>query len=759
MRKLAALLPLLAGCSSASPSAHHPAATPPEGTSAASAPPGGSSTSTSAACQIDTSNGHAPGWPFDLPTFRTQILPFVSGTCAISGCHQAPMGQAGFNLWADAAPGNCDYAKTFNAIAGKVDLQNPPNSPIYVAISGGDPAHPIKLPAGDAHLTALLGFIRAAAATATAPSIGAGAGAGGGTAGAGGGTSATPPPSANPFDFNVYQASIQPILDTAEGGGCAGSSCHGAPQGQAGFKLVSRPSPGSTDMTGNFNAVTAICNLQAPEQSLFYLRASSRHGSGLSKVVSSTEAATILAWIKGAQGNTAPPPTAGGTAPGTPPGGTACASPALFDATVFQTEIQPILFGTVDLNDRTSNRDTTGCARAACHGADRTGGALVLKTTNTAAQNLQSFACFVNLTNPAQSEIVGCPSNGGTCRRHPHPGAVIFADASDKNYQRILSYLYATKTAATPLDFAFFVRNINPILNDPNLGGAQNRTCSSSACHGIAVAGQAIPNGSSFGVFPNAQDKTRLTYDFSAAADFVNFVQPIGSSLFLFPTNEIADLNNPFATGLQHPGGLDFAPDSAPAQAILTWAHGLRPDAAGFQKNWLVAGDYIAAAITDPTPVDEVNAQPSIFDPSGTQTFNGGVWDGLFSSTTTVDLNSVFPRASTSGRAAYAVAYVINTTPADIQANITVSSGNAIKLYVNNMPILQASNAVNGVSGLTVFPAYGTGRAVTRLLLKVQQRATDPTFSFSTRFQDQFGNPLTDTSGELVIKLGPDGGI
>jgi hypothetical protein len=687
-------------------------------------------------CQITSDQQHAPGWPYKLDTFKTAVLPTLTGTCGAAGCHASPAGQAGFVVWADAQPGNCSYAKTFNSFVKQLDLGHPTNSPAYVAITGGDPAHPLKLDKTDPKVTALLAFVQDAATTQQGSSTG-----------------STPSTSANPFDYTVFQNSIQPILDNTGGTGCTNASCHGGANGIGGLKLVAKPAADSPDMQANFNAVTSFCNLQTPEQSTFYLQATVQHASGTSVVVSANDAQSILAWIKQAKANA-------GAGAGPSP---TCPDPGNFSLAVFGTDIQPILFGTVDLNNRSANHVTSGCARATCHGADRTGGALVIKETNTAAQNLANFACFVNLTNPVASPLLLCPLNQPGCPKSPHPGQDVFLPgATDLNYQRILSYLYAAKTSTTPLDFAYFARAINPIFVDINSvqNGAQNRSCADTvSCHGISAPGQPAPNGSVFGILSNAGDKTALQYNFSIAANFTNFITPRGSSLFLFPTDEIADLANPFATGLHHPGGLDFSPNSAQATSILTWAGGLRPDGTGANANWLVAGTYPAVQITDPTPIDEINATPTIFDSDGALSFNAGQWDGLFSPSATVDFGAEFPQAQNSGRVGYAVAYVINTSPADIQAQITVTSPNAVKLYAGKQPVLQTDNAGGGATALALLPSYTTSRAPTRLLLKVFQRAADPQFNFTVHFQDQFGNVLTNLTGELVFKLSPDGGI
>jgi hypothetical protein len=339
---------------------------------------------------------------------------------------------------------------------------------------------------------------------------------------------------------------------------------------------------------------------------------------------------------------------------------------------------------------------------------------------------------------------------------------VVFADAADLNYQKVLSFIYGAKTVATPLDFAFFARKVNPLFNDVSaVAAGTNRTCADASCHGIAVVGQAPANGSNFGLLSNATDKQRLLINFAQASNFTNFLNPTGSSLFLYPTNEIANLANPFATGLPHPGGLDFDRNSVQARAILAWAGGLRPDGNGVQANWLVAGDYAASLITDTTLVDEVRTKPAIFDKSGAPQFNNGEWDGLFGDDNNglVDLGAAFPRASTSGRVAYAVAYLLNTSPSDIDADLTIVSPNAVKLYVADRAVLQANDATGGVTGLATLPAYATAKSATRVLVKVLQRANDRQFQFQMFLKDSLGNPLTNLTGELVVKLSPDGGI
>jgi hypothetical protein len=685
------------------------------------------------ACQIGVEGERVPGYPYDLSAFANDVLPVLTTNCAAAGCHGAPAGAGGYTIWAEAAVGNCDYAKTFNTLARFIDLNNPGNSRVVVAINGGLATHPIKYDAGDARLGALTAYIADASATNSG----------------GGGGGVTPPPGASPFDYDVFQATIQPILDTAEGIGCAGVGCHG--NGAGNFTLVANPAAGSQDMLDNFLAVTARTSLQSPAASLVYLKATTRHSG--STVISLQQNGAMLAWIQAAADAN------GGQDP------SACASPDLFNLGVFRDEIYPVLAGDVDLNNAGGGGTTTGCVRGPCHGTDRGPGTLFLSDQISPAQNLQNFACFVDLAAPSRSQILTCPSDID-CATGRHPGQDVFQGGQDFNYKRVLAFLYGSNVNRQPLDYAFFIRQINPIFNDLQAveGGAQGRTCADAiSCHGVSIAGEPASNGSNFPIFPNVSDDARLSFNFVSTAGFVNFLDANQSSLFLYPTNEIANTrDNPLATGLPHPGGTDFAVDSREALTILKWAAGLRPDNQGFITDWLVAGDYPATQIADLTPIDEVNATPRIFDATGAAQFNNGQWDGLFQDDrddVTVDLNRAFPRAVNNGRIAYAVAYLTNTNAFDITAQLEIRSPNAVRVYVGDRLVAQSENAENGVVAIADLPAYINNSNSTRVLVKLFQRANDNGLEFSARARDEFGNLLTDITGELVLQLGPGGGI
>ncbi len=521
-------------------------------------------------------------------------------------------------------------------------------------------------------------------------------------------------------------------------------------------------------MRANFTAITALSNTAVPDQSLFYIQATVQHDAGLSVVASQTQASTILSWIQHAAGIVVAPPTvdAGAPAGTTADGGTStsasCVPPTSFNLGVFTSEIQPILFGTLDYNVAPGQPvANNGCARATCHGAATN--PLHISTTSTPLQNLTSFGCFVNLQNPSSSPILLCPLNDPGCPKSPHPGQDVFASPQDLNYQRIASWLYSAQKAASPMDFAFFARQVAPIFGDPASGGIAGgqRTCADTAsCHGVSGVGQIPPNLSNFPILATATSKQGFLANYWSAASFTNFMTPQGSELFLFPTNLVANtVNQPYATGLPHPGGLDFSPNSQQAQAILQWAGGLQTDGNGAVLNWLVAGTYDATLVTQETVAGrDGSLAPTIFDPDGASQFNGGIWDLDSSATEFVDLNAEFPGSVGSGRVAYAVANAINTTGSDIQqAQVTVTSPNAVLLYVGAESSQGSAAGNNTVNLTTTLPSFSSSKSSTRIIVKVLQRPDDTQFGFTLNVLQQNNAPVSP--GELVFRLDPTGGI
>jgi len=688
----------------------------------AASPPGGPSTPiVDAKCQLNSKNEKAPGYPFDIAKFKSAVVPVLVTGCGAQGCHGSPAGNGGYVVWADAATNDCNLAQTFNAAVAKIDLATPENSQLTAAVDGGIPTHTGgTLQATDAKLITLKSFITTAAAVYAAD--------GGGVA---------PPPTNSVFDFAVFQSTIQPVFNQ---GGCAITGCHGS--GTGGFTLKAAPTA-TADLTANFTAISTRTNLTDPSTSIILRQATTLHGSGRSTQVSADGAAKLLAWITAAKNNA---PTSGDAS---------CAPVANFNIGTFTSEILPIFNGSLDLNVGVGRG--AGCMSTACHGGAVTGpGKFDLSSPDPAVQ-LQNFACFVKLDAPTTSEALLCPTNQAGCRK-PHPGQEVFNGAADLNYQRVLAFIYGSG-AVNPLDYAFFVRKINNLFNDVNVvqAGATNQTCADTiACHGISVTGQAPPNGSDFPIIANASDDSRLSVNFVAATQFVTFLNPTESSLFLYPTNEIANRDaHKFATGVDHPGGLDFAANSDEANLILKWAAGLRPDGNGFLRDWLVLGDFAALKVSDGTVLQETTVNPRIFNIDG-GSFNLGAWDGFFSNSANVDLNIPFPKVGAS-RIAYASAFLLNTEGSTQPVQMSVVTNNPIQIYLNGALVAQNDNS-GGASLITTLAGSGAGSKA-KVLIKLLQRANDAQFAFTAQLKDDQGTLLTDVVGGIVVTLSDNGGI
>jgi hypothetical protein len=593
------------------------------------------------------------------------------------------------------------------------------------------------------------------------------------------------------FDsYHVFATVIEPILDTAGTTGCTNTSCHGAAAGIGGLALTQQPSPGTAQMKANFAAITALCNFQVPDQSIFYTQATNNHG-GIA--VSQAQGTQILDWITHSAGTATTPTGDGGTGTGgdagatadaggpvgpgaCPPGSPGADLTSYMNLAYFSSEIQPILFGTVNYNQPPGTPVASdSCGRATCHGSATN--PLSLSPKNTAATNLHNFGCFVNLASPSASPILQCPLNTNpalcTAPNGKHPGQNVFASEQDLNFQRIASWIYSaqppsgsaagTKGAASPLDFAWYARQVGPIFDDPAFGGEGangSRTCANtSTCHGVTSVGQIPPNLSNFPILANAATKDTMLANYATASGFANFFTAQGSELFLFPTNVTQDATQPYATGLAHPGGIDITVGSATAQQILTWAGGLRPDGNGNVLNWLVAGTYDIAQVTQTTAAGvESTLAPTIFDNANTQ-LNGGIWDLFASPQANVDLTQPFGVANVA-RAAYAYANVINTTGSSIQASVTVSSPNAVEVWVGTSIGLAEQAGPNTANAVGTFPSFTATKQTTRILVKVFQRAADNQFAFSLNLTNLTTNaPLTNTTGELVFRLDSTGGI
>lgn len=666
-------------------------------------------------CVLESEVEKTPGYPFDPKAFREQVWPVLAGSCMGAGCHDAPNGAGGFDMWA-VSDDECEFASAFNAVYDHTDLRNDAkNSRVYAAVDGSKPGH---VTVGDAELEVILDYVTKAF------------------------TGPVGPPST--YTLESYQTEIDPLFTKS---GCV-SGCHDPEAALGGFVLYEQPAPGSDEMQANFDAVVSRIEVQSGKEgadlSRIYTRSIDSH---LGVRMSAEDAEALLSWIRSGLIGTEPPPV--------------CSDAGRFNLGVFEDEIMPILDGRLDLEDR-GGSVATGCARDTCHGQARGPGKLFLDRKAPAAENLERFACFVDLENPSASYVLACPLGLKSCPVVTgHPGGDIFAGVQDRNYQRILSYLLAA-TASSPLDFAFYARRIDPIFNDRGAvqNGATGRTCAdTTGCHGALVAGQPPSNLSNFGIIPEAGgSELDLVTNFASAANFTHFPDPGQSALFLYPTNEVANRDNPLATGLQHLGGKAFEVDDPEAEAILEWAGGLRTTDQGFQRNWLVAGDFPATEVTREAIVGEDVLQPKIFDDAGAPlAFNRGEWNGFFSAEDFIDLGDPdqgFLVENGQNRIVYAVAYVINSRSTDTDALITVTSPNDVEVFAGASRSLGLGGQVATV--LTRLPSYASSRELTRIMVKVFQRPGDAQFGFDLRITDEDGNVLAD---ELIIKLAPEGGI
>jgi hypothetical protein len=673
-------------------------------------------------CQLLSDPENTPGAPFDYQAFKNDILPQLQTTCGTAGCHGAPSA----NRLTVFTAGSCPDAETFNSMVPLVDYRvNVDNSILLKNLDGTD-AHPIPY-AGSPILTAVTAFLEDAFNRANGDGE---------------------PDITNFFNENDYATQIQPALDAA---GCIVAGCHDKATATKGFGLHANPAVGSPEMAENFGDVVTYVALNATlaSDTTLYDRSTDNHAQ---KVLNAQGVAALEAWIKAAldefddDGNIS-----------------TCAPEAKFNVGVFDDEIMPLLEGAVDYNDIDSGRTSTGCARSECHGRNRGPGTFYLDPGRTPEENIDSFRCFIDLTNPSASQVLICPLNLSGCQKKPHPGGDIFFGVDDLNYQKLLGFIYATENGATPLDFAFFVRKINPLFNDENAvqDGLLGLTCASAGCHN-APNGRDPDNGSNFGIIAEATDQQDLFLNYISAANFTLFNDATQSSLFLYPTNEIANQNNPLATGFDHPGGECFAVNDPEALDILKFSGGIRPNAQGFLQDFLVAGLFPATDVTDDAPFDEDALKPKIFERSGQSgQFNQGQWDLFSSVNENIDFLQAFVVADAEETFAIAIAYVINTTTRELDTVITVQSENDIVLRVGADPdVVQEAIGRDGVGATitTRLPAFGTTKTTTRIMVKAFQKVGDVGLDFTMQFADDNGNILTDATKELVFTLSPDNG-
>lgn len=684
-------------------------------------------------CVISGGNEQNPGYPFSLTKYEQEALPALKTNCA--SCHDPNgVGVAGFQTWAAAAtPGTCAFVDTFESVKAASDTTRPDQSKIIVARTSADHT---AVP-GEAFDT-LLSYIQDANTTCVAD---------GGCVDNGGALTSF-------FNEETFATVIQPALDAT---GCAVAGCHLAPDGQFGFSLNPAPAEGSPELEANFDMVTQAkyANLDGqPNAALAYIQATTPHNSGTTPTIDAAAADAMLQWITDAktlyeeQGQ---------------PTQVNCSDPTLLNPLAWENEIYPMLQGEVDYNDQNNDNILTGCTRGPCHGQPRPGS---FDLVGTPEEALEKFACFIDLTSPSNSQVLQCPADSALCRVD-HPGGELFVDADDINYQKLLSFLFAAVQDRSPVDFPQFARTINPLFDDEAACDDEldNVTCANTgACHGCNVAGCVPPNNSDFGLLPNAGTSVNtLRTNYAAAHNFISFGVPESSSLFLYPTNTIADRDDPvfgdFATGIQHGAGQCFAQDSAQAAAVLAWAEGLRPDDDGFLTNFLVTGAFATVDPDDERLFNEDTIRPQIFDQSNGEDLEE--WDFFTSPQQLVDLGAFLDALGGDvgqGRTAYAAAYLINTTPVELQVQLNIVTDNEIELYFGNN---QASSPAGGgnVSATITIPAYDATAEIPRILMRVHQAADDAAMAFTVQIVDADNNVPFNGADDDIIELTGQGGV
>jgi hypothetical protein len=552
----------------------------------------------------------------------------------------------------------------------------------------------------------------------------------------------------HPFDVQRFEAEILPDLRSS----CAGAACHLGPDSPTGYNVwLDEGSPCAT--VESFNAFYAHTDFRIDPANSLILRIFDGTLEHPGVIGDANLMDQLRGFIEDAHTR-----YTGDTGPSD-----ACAPAAIFDVDVFYGEIMPLLEGTIDYNDPESGGVFTGCALAACHGNDRGPGTLHIDPAATPADNLDRFRCFVDQHNPAASQALLCPLNLPGCQTRPHPGADVFFGLDDLNYQKLLSYILAAKNGPAPLDFAFFARQINPMLDDEDavMDGIIGLTCASAGCH-RSLGGQSPDNGANLGIIPEATAPADLFLNYAEAVKFVYAPDGSQSSLLMYPTNEVANRTNAAATGLDHPGGQCFGIDEPEAIDLLQFAGGLRPDGQGFLHHFLVAGLFPATDVTDAAPFDEDAIRPRIFERSGQSgLFNQGLWDVHSSGSENIDFLDAFQVDDAEELFAFGVAYVINTTVRDLDVVISVESVNDVVLRVGNEPDLVREVVGRDGAGATVttrLPAFASSRQLTRIMVKVFQKIGDVGLGFTIQFSDDNGNLLTDATRELVFTLGGEGG-
>ncbi len=550
------------------------------------------------------------------------------------------------------------------------------------------------------------------------------------------------------YDCEVFEQEIMPALEDAD---CLGI-CHDVEARQGEFGLHEDAAPGSAEMRENFEAIDSLVDLTQPVNSVIYRRAGGNH-NGVALPDDDQDA--LLAWLEDASGSWEP--GAGGSANG-------CIERGTFNVEVFEDDIFPVLDG-LDLN--TGEQRSLACTGDSCHAVGGESTRLTLDPSLDPEENLENLACFINSADPVKSQVLLCPRDHPGCAVDDHPGDDFFSNANDLNYQQILGYIYDS-THSTPLDFAFFASNIQPIFDDDAFApGAQ--TCQDQGCHGVDGVGQTPGNSSNFPIVRGVgdQDLAGLTENFVNATAFANFGDAEASSLFLFPTDEVAHQGGA-GIDLSDPDNAAFAQD-----VLLSWIDGLRPDENGIGRHWLVAGSFQAGGVADvddifPFPgIDDDTAEqnelrPAFLDDTPTTISSSASpdhkWVEFFNddfSEGDIDLNAALPDPGDEDdtRVAYAVAYALIDGSTSTTVQLRIASPNDARVYFGSASqLLIGGNEI--VVEETIDPFDEASPELVPIIVKLFNDDPDnDEFGFRAEFVDENNDPFTDED-ELLFMLG-----
>ena len=502
----------------------------------------------------------------------------------------------------------------------------------------------------------------------------------------------------------VFETTIQPILDTAGGTGARTRRATAPRPGSAGSPSRGRRRREARRCRRTSRRSRRSATSQVPDQSLFYIQATNDHG-GIAVSQAQGDADPRLDPAHGAvadradrDGGSRNRSDAGARVRRAAPAPT---SPRYFNLDYFAAEIQPILFGTRQLQPGAgpARRERQLRALDLPRLADEPAEPLPEQLSGDQPPQLRLLRqpgepeLVADLAVPAQRPPRCTVPNG------PHPGQDVFSSEQDLNYQRVASWLYSaqppssapagTQGAASPLDFAWFARQVGHHLRRPGVRRGGHDRIAHLLRH------EHVPRRDARRARPrrtcrtSPSSPTRRRRKRSSSTTRRPRASPTstrrqGSELFLYPTNEIADDDPAVRHGARAPGRRRHrgrlrrrhsrssrGPAACDPTATATSSTGSSPG-----RTTRRHGPRRRRATRRRSP------RPSSTRPTPSATAASGTCAPRPNEL--VDLDRSRSARDGPNRVAYAYANVINTTGSAIQASVTVSSPNAVEVFVGS---------------------------------------------------------------------------